>query len=163
MERKNIGSRFEPTKKSLQLNNFSRSAFHIGKRISNPHPSATWVHLHWGIIIAGGHGKIKGLGLLFRKLQKLGHFCQDGIVVFGPVGLEAAGTVLDSGFRIGEAAAAPVSQGVEGAVAKEAIEILRVRGLVAGKILALPVLKIAVICHRWFLSSVATVWGFCYN
>ena len=64
------------------------------------------------------------------------------------MGLQAIGAILNTTLRIGKAAAAAISQGIQGAIAKQAAEFLRVSTGMAGKILALLMLEKIVICHR---------------
>ena len=63
------------------------------------------------------------------------------------MGPQAIGAVLNSCFRISVAAPAVLTQAVKGAVAEQAVEGLGVCFLMAGEILALPVLKKIVMCH----------------
>lgn len=63
------------------------------------------------------------------------------------MGAEAGGAVFDTVLGVGEIAAAIFAQGVEGAVAEDAGEGIRVGVLVAGEILALPVLEKIIMCH----------------
>ena len=56
------------------------------------------------------------------------------------MGQQAVGAVLDAVFQVPEVAAALAAQGIQRAVAEQAVEVLRVAGLVAGEELAGPVL-----------------------
>ena len=71
------------------------------------------------------------------------------------MGLQAIRAVLYSLFRIGEIAAAAIPQGVQGAVTKQAAKVLRIRAPVAGKVLAVLILKKIVICHSILLFRFA--------
>ena len=84
----------------------------------------------------------------FRKFQDIAHSFHDLSVVFPTVGAQAIGTVLDPILQIGKAAAAFVTQCIEGTVAKEAIEALFIRPGVAGKIFAFLILKKIVMAHQ---------------
>ena len=61
MERKTAKSLIVKNEKSLRHNNFWDCGLLIANTISNPHPSATWVHLliHNRSIIPASDGKIK--------------------------------------------------------------------------------------------------------
>jgi len=63
------------------------------------------------------------------------------------MGTQAGRAILDAALRIGKAATAAVAQCVQRTIAKQAIEILRVRVLVAREIGAFPILEKAVVCH----------------
>lgn len=56
-----------------------------------------------------------------------------------PVGVQTAAAVLASVREERKPPAAPLSQGIEGAIAEQAVEILRVRPRVTGEILTFPV------------------------
>ena len=88
-----------------------------------------------------------GSVILFYKLQDFPQFLADEAVVFPAMGAQAAGAVLDSLFVIGKAAAAVIPQGIQGAIAKQAAELLRVRPGMAGKILTFLVLKKIIMAH----------------
>ena len=70
------------------------------------------------------------------------------LVVFASVRKKAVRAVLDAVFFILKRAAAVAAQSVKRAVAEKTIEISRVRALVAGKILAFFMRKIAVILRH---------------
>ena len=70
------------------------------------------------------------------------------------MGPQALGAVFDAGFGVGEIAAAVVAQGVEGAVAEDAGEGLRVGIFVTGEVFAGFVLEKVVICHVFLLKLV---------
>ena len=63
------------------------------------------------------------------------------------MGTQAGGAVLDAVLGVGEIAAAILTQSVEGAVAEDAGESIRVGILVAGEVFALPVLEKIIMCH----------------
>ena len=117
----------------------------------------TLIFFHAIILMVGGqytYAKVpigfevqEWLGLSRNPYDKLGHFFQDGIVICLPVGFQAARAVLDAVFRVGKAAAAPVAQGIQRAIAKQAAEAFRICALVARKILTFFILKKIVICH----------------
>ena len=75
------------------------------------------------------------------------------------MGLQAIGTILDPLLRIGKAAAAPVAQRVQRAIAKQAAEALRICVPVAGVILAFFILKKIVMGHSDFPFSAAFYLG----
>ena len=80
----------------------------------------------------------------FNNLANL--FC-DVPIALPFVGPQAGGAVLDAVFCVGKIAAAVFAQGVEGAVAEDAAEGLRVGVLVAGEVFTLFVLEKIVMCH----------------
>ena len=92
--------------------------------------------------------------LLFCKLHYLGYFPGNITVALPFVGTQAIGAVLDAVFRIGEMTATLVPQGVQGAIAKQAAEALRVSTFVTGEIFAGFILKKIEICHSLFLLYV---------
>ena len=57
------------------------------------------------------------------------------------MGNQTAGAVFDPCFGIGAISAAPVPQGIQGAVAEQATKVTAVRYLVTGKIFAVLILK----------------------
>ena len=69
------------------------------------------------------------------------------------MGLQATGTILYAVGQILKSAAAPISQRIKGAVAKQAAERFRIRTLMTGKILAFPVLEEIIIRHITPLSK----------
>ena len=75
------------------------------------------------------------------KLCHLGKPPANFVITLRAMGKQAGGAVLDAVFRIGEAAAAFFTQGVEGTVAEQAVEAVLLRRLVAGKVFTLAVLK----------------------
>ena len=89
----------------------------------------------------------------FRKFQDFAHFFHDLSVIFPAMGPQAVGAVLDALFRITEAASAPVSQGIEGAIAKDAAEGFRIGTFMAGKIFTLLILKEIVVTHIYLHFS----------
>ena len=114
-------------------------------RFSRADPSATWVHLHKaGLLYQPSFKKSR----FFRQLQHHGHFFHDLVVIAPAMGLQAIGAILNAIGQIPECAAALVTQGIKGAIAEQAIKILRVRALMAGEIFTFPVLKEIVITHR---------------
>ena len=88
-----------------------------------------------------------GAVILFYKLQYFPQLFANTAVVFPAVGAQTAGAVLDSFFIIGKATAAVIPQGIQGAIAKQAAEPLRIRPGMAGKILAFLVLKKNIMAH----------------
>ena len=87
--------------------------------------------------------------LLFfpHQLDDLANLFGDILIALPFVGAQAAGAVFDAGFGVGEIAAAVFAQGVEGAVAEDAGEGLRVGVLVAGEVFTLLVLEKIVVGH----------------
>ena len=89
----------------------------------------------------------------FSALFLLGQLCylvESGkhiIIATGAMRNQAAGAILNSLFCIGKISSAFISQGIEGAIAEQAAEILRVCALVAGEIFAGAVLEEIVVCH----------------
>ena len=63
------------------------------------------------------------------------------------MGAQTAGAVFDTVFGVGEIAAAILTQSVEGAVAEDAGEALRIGILVAGEVFTLLVLEKVVVWH----------------
>jgi hypothetical protein len=84
----------------------------------------------------------------FRQLHDLTDLLADRTVIFPAVGLQTFGALLDAVFGVGEGTAAPVAQGIQGAEAEQAAELLRISPGVAGKILAFFMLKKIVIRHN---------------
>ena len=72
--------------------------------------------------------------LFFHHLRKLSVFSGDISVIFPSVGNLAARAVLDPVFCIAEIPAAFLSQRVQRTVAEQAVEVLRIRALMTGKI-----------------------------
>ena len=72
--------------------------------------------------------------LFFHHLRKLSVFSGDISVIFPSVGNQAARAVLDPVFCITEIPAAFLSQRVQRTVAEQAVEVLRIRALMTGKI-----------------------------
>ena len=109
------------------------------------------IRLHIGIVIAvilyQQVPEKSRLFLPFCQFQNFSHLIADGAIILPPVGPETAGAVLDSFVRIPEAAPALFPQSVQGAVAEQAAETLRVRPLMTGEILTFPVLKKIVMAH----------------
>ena len=68
------------------------------------------------------------------------------------MGLQTTGTIFDAIGQVLKSAAALISQRIKGAVAKQAAERFRIRTLMAGKILAFPVLEEIIIRHITPLS-----------
>ena len=85
---------------------------------------------------------------LFRQFYHLTHLIQDGFVAFALMGAQAMAAILDAIVQILEIAAAAVPQAVQGAIAEQAAEFLRVCPFMAREILALLILKKIVVCHR---------------
>ena len=71
------------------------------------------------------------------------------------MGFYTVRTVLDAILCVSKAAAAPVPQRIQRAVAKHAVEITRLYSLMAREILAGSILKKFVICHMLFLFRFA--------
>ena len=92
-------------------------------------------------------------GGFFCHFQNISHFIADGFVVLSAVGAQAVGAVLDALFRITEAASAPVSQSIEGAIAKDTAEGFRIGTFMAGKIFTLLILKEIVVTHIYLHFS----------
>ena len=91
--------------------------------------------------------------LLLDQLDDLTYFLGDRIVALPFVGAQAGGAILDTGFGVGEIAAAVFAQGVEGAVAEDAGEGLRVGIFVTGEVFTGFVLEKVVICHGFLLKT----------
>ena len=86
---------------------------------------------------------------LFRLFYHLSQACANRIIILPSVGAQAAGAILDAALRICKAAAALVSQGIQRAEAKEAIEILRISAFMTRKIFAFPILKKFIVFHNF--------------
>ena len=82
------------------------------------------------------------------QLDNLAHFLGDIPIALPLVGAQALGAVLDAGFGVDEITATIVAQGVEGAVAEDAGEGLRVGILMAGEVFALLVLEKIIVGHK---------------
>ena len=68
-------------------------------------------------------------------------FTANGFVILPAVGTQAAGAVFDPVFCICKVAAAAVCQAVQGAIAEQAAESLRICTCMTGKIFAFLILK----------------------
>ena len=97
-------------------------------------------------------GKKSRIIFLPNQLQNLFQILADAAVIFPAVGPQAGRAVLDPLFCVPEIAPAPISQGIQGAVAEHAAKVLRVSTLVAGKIFTFPIL-IKIIMAHGFLHS----------
>ena len=86
---------------------------------------------------------------LFRLFYHLRQACANCIIILPSVGAQAAGAILDAVLRICKAAAALIPQGIQGAEAKQAIEILRVCAFMARKIFAFPILEKFIVFHNF--------------
>ena len=84
---------------------------------------------------------------LFRKFQKLWHFFHDFLVILPAMGAETVGAVLDAVGQVAETAATLIPQGVQGAIAEQAVKILRVCPGMTGEIFTFPILKKIVMAH----------------
>ena len=60
------------------------------------------------------------------------------------VGKQAKGTVFAAGGKIPEIAAAFFSQGIQGAIAEQAVEVIRIRALMAGEVFTVFVAEIRI-------------------
>mgnify|MGYP004533111461 CR=1 FL=1 len=80
------------------------------------------------------------LSILFRQLHQLRVLGYDVAVAAAAMGQQTTGAVLDAVFQIPEIAAAFAAQRIQRAVAEQAVEVLRMVRLMAGKKLARPVL-----------------------
>ena len=67
------------------------------------------------------------------------------IIAFRAVGDQTGGAVFDSLGGVSEMAAAPIAQRVEGAIAEQAVELLRISICVAGEIFAVAITEEAMI------------------
>jgi len=85
---------------------------------------------------------------LFGKLNNFPELCGDITVVFPLVGAQAVGAVFDSLGIVAEIAAALVAQSIQGAIAKQAAEGLRVSAGMAGIVFALLVLEKIIMAHK---------------
>jgi hypothetical protein len=82
-----------------------------------------------------------GSALLSCQIHQVAVALHNIAVILGLVGQKALGTVLDAVLGIGEAAAALVAQGVQGAVAEQTVEGIGIVGGMAGEELALFMLE----------------------
>ena len=80
------------------------------------------------------------LPVLLCQLHQLRVLGYDVAVAAAAMGQQAVGAVLDTVFQIPEIAAAFAAQRIQRAVAEQAVEVLRMVRLMAGKKLARPVL-----------------------
>ena len=76
-----------------------------------------------------------------RQFHNFPHLSHDPIVVFCAVGFCAAGAVFDAVFCISKAAATLIPQGIQGAEAEQAVEVLFFPTLMTGELLAFSVLE----------------------
>ena len=79
-----------------------------------------------------------------HRIHDLSVPADDFLIALPPVGVQAAAAVLTPVGTNHEAAPAPGSQQIERAVTEQAVEILRVRPRMAGKVLTVPVGEIGV-------------------
>ena len=76
------------------------------------------------------------------QFRQLGEFLQDMIIAAFAMGQQTGAAILYAIFRIGEVSSARLSQGIQGAIAKQAVEILCRCLFMAGIVGAIPVCKI---------------------
>ena len=84
---------------------------------------------------------------LFRKGDDFFHFLHHIIVIFPFVGYKATGAILNPTLGIAEISSAFVPQGIQGAIAKQAVKIFSFFAIMAGKIFTFPVLKKLIMLH----------------
>ena len=84
---------------------------------------------------------------LFRKFQNLWHFFHDFSIIFPAVGTETVGAVFDTVGQVAETATAFVTQGIQGAIAKQTAKGIWIRPRMTGEIFTFPVLKKIVMSH----------------
>ena len=75
------------------------------------------------------------------------------IVVFFPVGKQAAGAILNAVFRVSKIAAAAIAQGIQRTVAEHTVKAFLICALMAGEIFAGGMLKELIIVHINHLSK----------
>ena len=99
---------------------------------------------------------------LFVLLLRFLHFPDDiaeagdhAVIVFLPVRKHAVHAVFDARLRVAEVPAAFAPEDVQRAVAEQAVEALRVRRLVSGKVFTVGILKKRVVplFHQFFSFS----------
>ena len=88
-------------------------------------------------------------------MNHFAHLFGDLLIAFPLVGTQARGAVFDAVRGIDEIAAAVFPQGVEGAVAEEAGEGVRIGILVAGEVFAIAVLK-EIVGHGIYLIGIGS-------
>jgi hypothetical protein len=85
--------------------------------------------------------------LLLDQLDDIAHLLGDIAVALPFVGAQAIGAVLDAVLGVGEIATAVFAQSIEGAVAEDAGEGIRICVLVAGEVFTGFVLEKVVVWH----------------
>ena len=92
-----------------------------------------------------GSNRFRGFDSLFLcQFANLAIVLQNAAVIFSFVGNLAAGTVLEPILGIAECTAAAITQGIEGTIAEQAAEILRICTGMTGEVFTLPVLEIGI-------------------
>ena len=97
--------------------------------------------------------------LLFRQFRNLGESGKHIFVSLQAVGQCAVGADFDALIRIAEISAAPVAQGIQRAIAKQAVKFPVILHLMAGKIRAFPILKKTVIVLHEYSSGLYWSWS----
>ena len=92
------------------------------------------------------------LFLTFGKLHHIAHLFHDLVIVFAAVRFCTATAILDAVFCIDKATAAAVPQGIQGAITKQAAEILTIHPFMAGEVFTFLILKILVVFHISYTS-----------
>ena len=96
---------------------------------------------------------------LFRQFHYFAHLFHDAVIVLFPVGYQAIAAILDAVFKIGKVAAAFVAQGVQGAIAEQAVKVRFPDSFVAGKELTCPVLAEFIVFQFLYLRPGVTFRG----
>ena len=138
----------------LVINAFSKLCSLPDNTFSNPHPSATWVHLQITCILYQRYGGKSSLFLCCRfsfcKIQNSSHSLKHSAIVFRNVGKLTPAAVFDPRLRVAEVTSAPAAQSIKRTIAEQTVEIVLVFNHMTGEIFALSVLKIRMVIfsHR---------------
>ena len=82
------------------------------------------------------------------KFGDFGKAADDAVIVFGNVGHQAVGAVLDPLFGIAEIPPAALPERIKRTVAEQTVEPFRIRPRMAGKKFTFPVAEKPVMIHK---------------
>ena len=89
--------------------------------------------------------------LFFHHFDDLHHLLLDTLAVLPFVGPQTVGAILNAVFRVCKITTAFIPQCIQGAIAEQAAEGIRICPGMAGKIFTLSMLKKIVVCHIYLL------------
>ena len=119
-----------------------------GGRLAPLFDQLEYCSIYNGLIIPCFYEKSRIFRGLFRQIQNTGHFLHDLSIIFPAMGTQAVGAVLDPIGRIAKAAAALIAQSIQGAIAEQTAEGIRVCAPVTGEIFAILILKKIIMGHK---------------